>query len=106
MSLARTNSGIKHTEVVNEFLLVKWKDESETVIPLSALRDNCPCASCSGEKDVLGNIYKGPPQKMNKNSYRIMSIKPVGYYGIRPVWADGHSSGIYTFALLVGLKNE
>ena len=106
MALADTKTGIKHTEVVNEFLLVKWTDDSETIISLHALRDNCPCASCVGEKDVLGNIYKGPPQKMNKNNYRIMSVIPVGYYGLRPVWADGHNTGIYTYNLLLGLGDE
>ena len=104
MSLANTKTGIKHTEVVNEFLLVKWTDGSETVILLQNLRENCPCASCVGETDVLGNIYKGPPQEMNKNSYRIMSINPVGYYGIRPIWTDGHNTGIYTFDLLKSLE--
>ena len=89
MALENKKNGIKQTEVVNEFLAIKWTDNMETVILLNKLRDNCPCASCSGEKDVLGNIYKGPPQKMNKNSYKIISIKPVGLYGIRPVWADG-----------------
>ena len=104
MSLANTKTGIKHTEVVNEFLLVKWTDGSETVILLKNLRKNCPCASCAGETDVLGNIYKGPTQEMNKNSYRIMSINPVGYYGIRPIWTDGHNTGIYTFDLLKSLE--
>ena len=104
MSLANTKTGIKHTEVVNEFLLVKWTDGSETVILLKNLRENCPCASCAGETDVLGNIYKGPTQEMNKNSYRIMSINPVGYYGIRPIWTDGHNTGIYTFDLQKSLE--
>ena len=104
MPLEHTKLGIKRTEVVNKFLLVKWTDDSETVIPLNTLRDNCPCASCSGETDVLGNIYKGPTLKMNKNSYRIMSINPVGYYGIRPIWTDGHNTGIYTFNLLKSLE--
>ena len=104
MSLANTKTGIKHTEVVNEFLLVKWTDGSETVILLKNLRENCPCASCAGETDVLGNIYKGPTQERNKNSYRIMSINPVGYYGIRPIWTDGHNTGIYTFDLLKSLE--
>jgi len=105
-ALRNTKSEIKSTEVLNEFLLVKWMDDSETILLTQSLRDNCPCASCAGEKDVLGNIYKGPPQNTNKNSYRIMSIQPVGYYGIRPIWADGHSTGIYTFDLLKSLEYE
>ena len=106
MPMEDTKLEIKHIEVVEKFLLLKWTDNSETVISLNTLRNNCPCASCSGEKDVLGNIYKGPMQKMNKNSYRLVSINPVGYYGICPIWSDGHKTGIYTFNHLKLLNDE
>jgi DUF971 family protein len=105
MALEDTKFEIKHTEVVDKFLLLKWTDNSETVISLNVLRKNCPCASCSGEKDVLGNVFKGPTQKMSKNSYRLVSINPVGYYGICPVWGDGHKTGIFTFNYLKSLND-
>ena len=105
MTLEDTKFGIKHIEVVNKFLLVKWTDYSETVIPLITLRDNCPCASCAGETDVLGNIYKGPTLKTDKNSYKLLSINPVGYYGMCPVWGDGHKTGIYSFNHLKSLDD-
>ena len=91
---------IKHTEIVNDFLLIQWSDESDSAITLTQLRDNCPCAGCIGEKDALGNIYKGPSQKMSGQSYHLTGLKPVGYYGLQPFWADGHSTGIYTISLL------
>lgn len=97
---------IKRTEIVNDLLLIQWSDESDTAIQLTVLRDNCPCAGCIGEKDALGNIYKGPPQEMKPQSYRLQGVKPVGYYGLQPFWADGHSTGIYTIILLKKLTAE
>ena len=86
--------------VVNDLLLLQWMDGSENAILLKGVRDNCPCASCAGETDVFGNVYKGPPQSMKEESYIVTGIQPIGYYAIRPFWKDGHSTGIYTFELL------
>jgi len=97
------NIQLSHHEVLNEFLLLQWSDDSESIIPLKSMRDNCPCANCSGETDVFGNIYKGPPQSMNSESYKLKGIHPVGHYAIRPFWYDGHSDGIYPFDFLIQL---
>ena len=97
---------IKDIEIVNDLLLVNWSDDRDSMIPLETLRKKCPCAGCVGEKDVLGNLYKGPEQTLTENSFRLNGIQPVGYYGIRPFWADGHSTGIYTMELLTELAAE
>ena len=91
---------LTYHEVVNDLLLLQWTDGSENAILLKGVRDNCPCANCAGETDVFGNVYKGPPQSMKKESYIVTGIQPVGYYAIRPFWKDGHSTGIYSFGLL------
>ena len=41
-------------------LALSWNDKEESYVSFQLLRDNCPCAFCYGEKDVFGNIYKGP----------------------------------------------
>ncbi|NOZ03364.1 MAG: DUF971 domain-containing protein [FCB group bacterium] len=87
---------IRHTEVVNDLLLIKWSDDHESFIPLTTLRDNCPCAHCAGETDVLGNVYIGPPQRKTAESYLLSDLEIIGYYALRPFWKDGHDSGIYT----------
>ena len=97
---------INHTEVVNDLLLIQWSDKTDSVIPLTLLRNNCPCAFCAGEKDALGNMYVGPPQQMIQQSYQLQELQPVGYYGLRPFWADGHATGIYTVELLKKLAVE
>ena len=87
---------IKNFEIVNELLLVSFSDNSEAIVNLKTLRERCPCASCAGETDALGNLYKGPEQRLIESSYQISGIQPVGYYGLRPFWKDGHNTGIIT----------
>ena len=94
------NISIENYEVVNNLLLVTFTDRTEAVINLERLRQSCPCASCEGEKDALGNIYKGPKQQLNEKSFLISGVQPVGYYGLRPFWRDGHNTGIYTTKIL------
>ena len=99
------NISIKNFEVVNELLLITFSDSSEAVVKLKNMRQRCPCASCEGEKDALGNIYKGQEQKLNENSFLVSGVQPVGYYGLRPFWKDGHNTGIFTIKLLKELPN-
>ena len=94
---------LTHHELVNDLLLLQWSDGKEDALSLKLLRQNCPCASCSGEKDVFGNVYKGPAQELNNSSYEIKGIQPVGYYALRPFWGDGHNTGIFSYDLLIHL---
>lgn len=97
---------IKQWEVVNDLLVIAWNDGTESYLPMQRMRDNCPCANCAGETDVLGNVYKGPPRKMTSSGYELRTLILVGHYGIRPAWADGHNDGIYGFELLMKLAAE
>ena len=97
---------LTYHEIVNDLLLLQWSNGDEDALPLKLLRKNCPCASCSGEKDVFGNVYKGPTQVLNEASYEIKGIQPVGYYAIRPFWEDGHSTGIFSYDLLLNLARD
>ena len=96
--------GIKNYEIVNDNLLVSFSDKSEAMVSLPILRKRCPCASCEGETDALGNLYKGPDPALKSSSFQISGIQPVGYYGVRPFWKDGHNTGIYTGELLKRLS--
>ena len=97
---------IKKYDVVNDTLIIKWNDDSESYISLKTMREDCPCAGCAGEKDALGNIYKGPKQKLNQTSYQLLNIKQVGYYALQPFWGDGCNTGIYRFELLKQFGDE
>ena len=86
-------------------IAIKWNDGSESFISTSELREQCPCANCSGESDVFGNVYKGSDERLNDNGqkYIINAYINIGHYAIRIMWADGHSAGIYSFNFLKSL---
>ena len=99
------NVSIENYEVVNNLLLLSFNDHTEAIINLKDLRQRCPCASCEGEKDALGNLYKGPEQKLNENSFLVSGVQPVGYYGLRTFWKDVHNTGIFTVKILKQLSD-
>ena len=82
---------------------IKWDDGSESFIPLESLRRHCPCAGCQGERDIMGNLYKGPDEPLTPRSFQLVRLDNVGGYAIQPVWADGHSTGLYSFDYLRSL---
>lgn len=81
-------------------LAIKWDDGGESFIPLEKLRRCCPCAGCQGETDVLGKVYKSPEQPLSPAAFELVRITGVGGYALQPVWADGHTTGIFSFEYL------
>ena len=81
-------------------LAIKWEDGTESFIPLEKLRRYCPCAGCQGEVDVMGQLHKGPDKPLSPKAFELTRIMTVGGYAIQPVWADGHSSGLFSFDYL------
>lgn len=97
---------VADVQVVGQELAIRWEDKSESYIPIKRLREECPCAACKGEVDVMGNLHKGPEIELTPASYKLMEIKRVGGYGINPVWGDGHGSGIYSYDYLKRLADQ
>ncbi len=87
-------------------LAIKWDDGRESFIPLEMLRRRCPCAGCQGERDIMGNLYKGQDEPLTPRSFQLARIVNVGGYAIQPVWSDGHSSGIFSFDYLQKLAES
>ena len=85
-------------QIGNE-LAIQWNDGTESYLDLQLLRRACPCAVCGGEPDVLGNIMR-PNVSYSDNSFELVGFEIVGGYAIQPRWADGHSTGIYSFQYL------
>ena len=85
-------------------LAIHWNDGIESYLDLQRLRRACPCAACGGEPDVLGNIMR-PNVSYSENSFDLAGFEIVGGYAIQPRWADGHSTGIYSFQFLRRLSN-
>ncbi|HWN95862.1 MAG TPA: DUF971 domain-containing protein [Methylomirabilota bacterium] len=81
-------------------LAIKWDDRSESFVALEKMRRACPCAGCKGETDIMGNLYIGPEKPLKPESFRLLGLAYVGGYAIQPQWADGHSTGLYSFEML------
>ena len=90
---------IKNLQVIGRELAIAWSDGHETFLPLEDLRQDCPCAVCCGEPDVLGRGDK-PEVKHTPASFELSSYERVGGYGWQPKWADGHATGIYSVSYL------
>ena len=81
-------------------LAIKWDDGAESFVSLERLRRCCPCAGCQGEVDILGNVYKNPDRPLPPTAFELVRFTVVGGYAIQPFWADGHSSGLFSFDYL------
>ena len=84
---------------IGDELAISWNDGTESFIKLETLRRACPCAACGGEPDVLGNVSR-PHVSYTDQSFQLTGFEVVGGYALQPRWADGHSSGIYSFTYL------
>jgi DUF971 family protein len=82
---------------IGQELAIKWDNGEESFISLQKMREECPCAVCKGEVDVMGHLHIGPLSKLTQASSILRSYSYVGGYGIKPIWGDGHSSGIYSY---------
>ena len=91
---------------VGKELVIVWGDGREDYLPLEKLRRECPCAMCRGERDLLGNVYRGPNRPLTERSFQLVSQQPVGSYALQITWGDGHNDGIYSYELLRRLGTE
>ena len=92
--------------LVGNELAIVWDDGREDYFPLETLRRACPCAMCKGEKDILGNVYKGPERPLTPRSFQVVGRRLVGGYALQIDWGDGHNDGIYSFETLRKLGAE
>jgi len=80
---------------------IDWKDQHHSDYPLGYLRDECPCATCTGAHgaEPQRSNYSAPPSpfQMYTPKLKMLSVEPVGQYAIRIDWSDGHNTGIYSF---------
>ena len=86
-------------QLIGSELAIAWNDGQESFLPLEFLRRACPCASCGGEPDVLGNISR-PNLSYTPQSFVLQGWALVGGYATQFRWQDGHSSGIYSYQYL------
>jgi DUF971 family protein len=97
-------SGPRPTDIVlhraSHALEVAFDDGSRFRLPCEYLRVESPSAEVQGH---------GPGQKVlvpGKRDVNIRAIEPVGQYGVKLVFDDGHDSGIYSWTVLHELGRE
>ena len=81
---------------------IDWKDGHHSDYSLAYLRDECPCATCTGAHgtEPQKTSYSAPassPFQMYTPALKMLSVEEVGSYAVRIAWSDGHSTGIYSF---------
>ena len=75
-------------------LELTYQDGRSFRLPCELLRVYSPSAEVQGH---------GPGQEVLQTGMRgvaIVAVEPVGHYGIKPIFSDGHESGIYSWAYL------
>jgi DUF971 family protein len=82
----------------NRQLILSWSDGHESLHPYELLRRRCPCALCAGEGDFPGQMT--PDRQLAPEEMDLYDLKPIGRYGLSPVWGDGHHTGIFTYEKL------
>jgi len=67
------------------------------ILPCEYLRVHSPSA------EVRGHGIGNEKLVLNKEHVNILAIEPVGQYAIKPIFSDGHQSGIYSWKTLYEL---
>ncbi len=81
-------------------LEIAFGDAERYSLDFEFLRVHSPSAAVQGH---------GPGQEVlqvGKRDVTISAIEPVGHYAIKPVFSDGHESGIFTWAFLRQLGQQ
>ena len=81
-------------------LEVGFSDGASFRIPFELMRVYSPSAEVQGH---------GPGQEVlqtGKRNVALLGLEPVGHYGIKPTFSDGHDSGIFTWDYLYFLGSQ
>ncbi len=76
-------------------LEIDWADGITHTYRHALLRGFCPCAYCQGHQGPVGWTAAATDEDLE-----LLELEEVGNYALRLVFADGHSTGIYTFSHL------
>jgi DUF971 family protein len=79
-------------------LSLTWADGTVSRFGLEELRQHCPCADCRTRRDRNLPVW---PLPSSPRPLSIVDAELVGGYGISITWNDGHSTGIYHWAMLL-----
>ena len=78
---------------------IEWTDGHTSRYDVRELRLACPCANCIQE--WTGQVMVDPAKV--PADVHPLELEPVGNYGLKAEWSDGHGTGIYTYDRLRSL---
>ena len=95
----------KDIQLIGSELAIVWDDGRESYFPSDFLRKHSPSAQNTGEKDIFGNQYGGDGPK-EFAGVTIKGWELQGNYAIRPIFSDGHGSGLFSWEFLKKLESR
>jgi len=79
-------------------MTITWSDGGQTRYSWSVLRRCCPCATCGAQR---AEAQRDPLRVIGPDaapvSDELVDVRPIGSYALQLEFADGHSSGFYTW---------
>lgn len=48
----------------------------------------------------MGKVYKNPSKPLSPQAFQLARLERIGGYAVRPIWGDGHTTGLYSFDYL------
>ena len=84
----------------SRILEIAFSDGTEFKIPFELMRVYSPSAEVQGH---------GPGQEIlqtGKREVNVVELEPIGNYAVKPVFSDGHESGIFSWDYLYHLGSE
>ena len=93
---------VQEGEKASRALEIAFDDGQRFRLPFELLRVYSPSAEVQGH---------GPGQEVlqtGKREVLIVAVEPVGHYAIKPLFSDGHESGIYSWSYLheLGMRQD
>ena len=79
---------------------IAFDDDSSFTLPFELLRVYSPSAEVRGHGEGQETLQTG------KRAVGLTALEPVGNYAVRPVFSDGHDSGIFTWDYLYWLGSS
>jgi DUF971 family protein len=86
----------------SKLMEISFADGASFKLPFEYLRVHSPSAEVRGHGPGQETLQTG------KRSVDIIGVEAVGHYAVRPVFSDGHDTGIYSWDLLydLGINQE
>lgn len=100
-----TNTASRHPTALevhkaSRTLDITFDDDSRFTLSFELLRVYSPSAEVRGHGAGQETLQTG------KREVGLTALEPVGNYGVRPIFSDGHDSGIFTWDYLYHLASH